>query len=354
MRPGRLKRILVMRLDRIGDVLLSTPLFSALKAAYPKSHIAVMVRPYSKDIVEGNPYIDEVILYDKDSREKGVLATLDFIWKLRRKRFDLVLVLHPTNRSHAIAYLAGIPVRVGYDKKLGKLLLTKAIPHTKHLGLRHESDYVLNILRYIGVEPLSKGLYMPLKAESERKIERLFKADGLGPERPVVVIHPGASCPSKKWPPERFAEVANRLTGRLKARIVVIAGLKEKALGDKVAALIKGDPLNISGETSVADLASLIKRSQLLVSNDSGPVHVACALGTPVVVIFGRSDAGLSPERWGPLGARNAMLHKYVGCGVCLAHNCAKGFECLTAVTPDEVFDSCVKVIDAKEAAVLQ
>src|SRR3989338_9397784 len=98
-------------------------------------------------------------------------------------------------------------------------------------------------------------------------------------------------------------------------------GQKEKALGDKVAALIKGDPLNISGETSVADLASLIKRSQLLVSNDSGPVHVACALGTPVVVIFGRSDAGLSPERWGPLGARNAMLHKYVGCGVCLAQD---------------------------------
>src|SRR3989338_2831104 len=251
-----MKKILVIRLDKIGDVILSTPVFRVLKEAYPASHVAAMVRPYANDIVDGSPYVDEVILYDKDKRYKDVLATLGFIWRLRRKHFDIAVILHPSNRSHIIAYLAGIPQRVGYDKKFG-FLLTRAVPHTKQLGLRHEIDYNLGLLRYIGIEPSSRQLYMPIKDASEVKIDGLFKSSGIeGPDR-IVIIHPWASCPSKRWSQGGFAWVADRLTKRCGARIVVIAGRNDREFGDRVSGLIKARHLNMSGKASVSDLASM-------------------------------------------------------------------------------------------------
>ncbi|MBI4974600.1 MAG: glycosyltransferase family 9 protein, partial [Candidatus Omnitrophica bacterium] len=134
------KKILIIRLDRIGDVLLSTPVIKAVREAKPASHIAFMVQPYCREVVEGNPYLNEVIIYDKEEAEKGILGNLTFILNLHRHRFDLAIILHPTNRTHIITFLAGIPERVGYDKKMG-WLLTKRIPHAKQFGLKHEIDY---------------------------------------------------------------------------------------------------------------------------------------------------------------------------------------------------------------------
>ena len=334
------KNILIIRLDRIGDVLLSTPVFKTVREAYPKSHISVMVRPYAEDVVLGNPYIDDLIVYDKDGAHKGALATLVFCQRLRARRFDCAIVLHPSNRSHIVPFLAGIPMRLGYDRKLS-FLLTKSVPHKKEFGLKHEIDYALDVVHYIGIEPTSHDLYMPIKESSEARIDELFKKHALAHGAVVVTLHPGASCPSKRWPPERFADVADKLAQKYGARIVVIAGPKEKGFGDRVCELIKSKTVNVSGTTSVADVASILKRSRLLVSNDSGPVHIACAIGTPVVALFGRSDRGLSPVRWGPSGKRSIILHKYIGCDVCRAHKCEKGFECLNAITVDEVLSAC-------------
>jgi ADP-heptose:LPS heptosyltransferase len=124
-----------------------------------------------------------------------------------------------------------------------------------------------------------------------------------------------------------------------------VAGGSDKEIGDKVSSLLDANCLNLSGRTTVGELASVLRRSKLFISNDSGPVHVACAVGTPVIAIFGRSDRGLSPKRWGPIGKQDVVLRKDVGCEECLAHRCARGFKCLEAITVDEVVAAAEKIL---------
>ena len=291
------KNILVIRLDRMGDVVLSTPALKALRDTYPDSRITFMVRSYVKDIAQGNPSVDEVIIYDK---EKSFLENIEFIKKLRSKKFDLAIVLHPTLRTNWVVFLSGIPRRLGFDRKrkMG-ILLTDRIPDKKHLGLKHEIDYTLDILRYIGVNAKDRKLHVPVSKDIENKARETLAKGGITENDTVVVINPGASCPSKRWPAKNFAETADMLIKKRGVRIVIISGEADKGLGGKVASLIKEGCLDLSGKTTVGDIAAILKRSKLFISNDSGPVHVACAVGTPVVAIFGRSDRGLSPRRWG-------------------------------------------------------
>ena len=338
------KRVLIVRLDKIGDVLLSTPVIKAVRDACPDGYIAVMVRRYAKEILDGNPYLNEVIVYEKSGRERGLLRNLKFIRNLRRKKFDIALILHPTKRTHLLVSLSGIPETVGYNRKWGFLLTTK-IPHNKHHGLKHEIDYALDMLRYTGLDPKDKALYMPVNSRSEHTIDELFRENGIGKNDLCVAVNPGASCASKRWGAEKFAKVAERMIDKYGAKIVVLAGESDKKFGDKVSALLKKNCVNLSGKTSVADVASVLRRVKLFISNDSGPVHISCAVGTPVIAIFGRSDRGLSPSRWGPTGKRDIVLHKDVGCEECLAHNCVKGFKCLEAITVDEVGAAADKIL---------
>jgi len=332
-------KILIVRLDRIGDVLLSTPVIKALRDAYPESHIAFMVRPYTRDIVEGNPYLNEVIIYDKAGSEKGIVGTIKFAKMLKSMKFDVAMILHPTSRTNLVTFLAGIPQRIGFDRKWG-VLLSKKIPHTKQFGLKHEIDYTLGILGSIGIETRDRSLYMPIKRSSEESVAAIFRMSGIGMDDIVVTINPGASCPSKRWRAEKFAGVANGLIEKHKVKIVIISDKIDRIFGDKMASLVKAECLNLCGDTTISDIASVLRRTDLLISNDSGPVHIACAVGTPVISIFGRSDRGLSPQRWGPSGDKSVVLHKDVGCDICLAHNCKNGFKCLEAVSISDVVDA--------------
>jgi len=341
------KKILIVRLDRIGDVLLSTPVIKALRSAYPDSYLSFMVRPYAREVVEGNPGLNSVMVYDKEGGEKGLFGNLKFIWRLRKERFDLALILHPTVRAHLVTALAGIPERIGYDKKKG-FLLTKRIPHTKQFGLKHEIEYALDILKYIGVDAKDKTLYMPIQGECEDRAKDILARNGIRDSDAIIVINPGASCASKRWSAERFAKLADSLVAGRGAKILIISGSADKDFGDRVASFMTKRHLNLSGKTTIGDIASILRRARLFISNDSGPVHVACAVGTPAIAIFGRSDRGLSPKRWGPTGKGDVVLHKDVGCEVCLAHNCQRGFKCLEAITVEEVLAAADKILERR------
>ena len=339
-----IKRILIVRTDRIGDVLLSTPVIKALRESHPNAYIAMMVSPYAKDIVAGNPYLDELIIYDKDKKHRSWISSLKFALKLKQKRFDLATILHPTNRVHLITFFAGITRRVGYDFKMG-FLLTDRIKHTKQLGQKHELEYNLDLLRYLGIEPKEKNIFMPISPESEQWLEELFKEEGIKEKDKLLALHPGASCPSKIWPNERFAEVGDRLVEKYGFRVLIVAGPKDTTLAQKVIKNMRHPAINLAGKTSVSQLASTLKRCRLFISNDSGPVHIASALGTPVISIFGRNQKGLSPRRWGPLGKKDKVIHKETGCIECLAHNCTRGFRCLAAITVDDVLNAADSIL---------
>jgi len=336
------KKILIIRTDRIGDVILSTPVIAAIKKANLNAHVAMMVRPYAEDIINGNPYIDEVITYDKYGRHKRILETIKFAFKLRREKFDLALILHPTNRVNWIAFLAGIPHRVGYGKKCG-FLLTKRLRDTRCRGEKHESEYAMDVARAAGIDGDTSKVFIPERKDAKQMIVKFLNFVEVVDADRLIGIHPGASCPSKKWPAERFAQVADKLIEAFNCKAIIIYGPGEIELARAVEKNMQKRAILSGKEFSIAELTSLIKRCSLLVTNDNGPMHIAAAIGTPVVAVFGRSQAGLSPARWAPLGAKSRCLHKPVGCKLCRAHECKNEFKCLLNISVDEVFDAAVQ-----------
>jgi lipopolysaccharide heptosyltransferase II len=341
-------RILVSRLDRLGDVALSLPATAAIRERYPEAFIAMMVRPSIRELVEPCPWIDEVIGYDygRGGRHQGFIGAIRFIREIRKRRFDAAFILHPSNRAHIVPFLSDIPYRVGLDSNLA-FLLTKRVPDRRREGSKHESEYCLDVIRSFGIDGKSgHDLRIPLVPEAQRSVAATLQEQGLRDSDKLVAIHPGASCPSKRWPRERFAELARRILSETSYRIVVVGGTEEKHLGRYLWDQAGGEVIDLSGRLSVKQLAALLARCQVLVSNDSGPVHVAAAVGTPTLALFGRNEPGLARRRWKAMGGGHQTIHKDVGCVVCLAHACTIDFECLKAIDVEEVFNDLTKMLE--------
>jgi len=335
-------KILIVRTDRLGDVVLSTPVIKNLRLSFPKSHIAFICRPYTKDALCGNPYLNEVIIYDKYDKHKSMFSTIKFAFSLRKKKFDWIIILHPTNRVHLIAFLSGIPQRVGWDKKLGFLLNVK-IPHRKQEGKKHELEYTLDVLRKIDIPIKDKSTYFPINDLAIKRVVTLLRDKGIEADRKVLVIHPSASCPSKRWAQDKFSELIGLLSGKVNYPIVIITAKGEEIFAKEVVE--KNQVIDLRGKLSIGELGALLKRAVLFISNDSGPVHIAASLDIPVISIFGRKNPGLSPLRWAPIGENSFYFHKDVGCRTCLAHNCQKGFICLDKISPQEVGDKALSFL---------
>ncbi|MBI3324562.1 MAG: glycosyltransferase family 9 protein [Candidatus Omnitrophica bacterium] len=343
-------RIVVIRLDRIGDVVLSTPVIQALREAFPSAFIAMMVRPVCRELVEGNPSLNEVVLYDKDGAHRGWLGGLRFALGLRRFGFDTALVLHPTVRSHVMVWLAGIPARIGYGRKAG-WLLTRRLPHRKHEGAKSEAAYALEMLRAVGIEPAQPppAPLVPIRPEAQARVDAWLMQQGIAPGQLAIAVHPAASARSKRWSAERFAEVADRLIAQHQARIVLIAGPRDAGQAQAMERAMRHRAVSAVGQLSLGELACLFVRCRLLIANDSGPVHIAAAVGTPVVAIFGRNQPGLGATRWGPVGPGHTILQKDVGCPTCLAERCQINFLCLSALPVEEVYAAACAVLDRPE-----
>jgi heptosyltransferase-2 len=341
--PYQYKRILIVRTDRIGDVILSTPVIKALRDAYPGAYLAMVVRPYTKVIIEGNPYLDDVILYDKDGREKSWFSALRFSRNLAKSKFDLAVVLNPSNRSNLIPFLAGIPKRVGYDRKLG-WLLTDRVKDTKFEGKKHEIEYNLDLVRALGIQPRDTATFMPILQDSEKWVEAVLNRENIQPSDRLVVINPGASDNSKMWPPKRYAQVADKLSEK-KMKVIILGGAGDEKICREVISGMHCQYIDMVGNNNISQAASLLKRSSLFISSDTGPMHIASSCGIPVLAILGRSQAGLSPLRWGPHNKNSGFIHKDVGCAKCLAHKCSKNFLCLQAITVEDVLELAEKLL---------
>jgi lipopolysaccharide heptosyltransferase II len=329
-------RILITRTDKIGDVVVSTPAVKALRHVFPKAFIAFMAEKPAFELLKDNPYIDEIIVSDKKGSEKNLAGFIKLILKLRKKKFDTAVILHPTVRVHLSCFLAGIPRRIGYDRKLG-WLLTDRVRHIKQQGLKHEVEYNFDVLHRLGVNEKPSRPEIFISAAVESKVAALFKKAGIIQGLDLYALNPWASCSSKRWPIERFAEVAQWLLDQRNTGIVIIGdGNCQKAAG-RLTASLKGNTYDLTGRTSLSELACVLSKCKALISNDSGPMHVGAAVGTKVVVVFGRKEPGLAPRRWAPYGEQHVVIQKDQGCQVCLAHNCKNNFGCLMSVEASEV-----------------
>ncbi|MBI2645798.1 MAG: glycosyltransferase family 9 protein [Deltaproteobacteria bacterium] len=331
-----MKKILLVRSDRIGDVVLTTPMIKMVRDHFPQSHIAFLTGPQTQGIVQGNPFLDEVIIYDKYKSHQSVLKTILFARKLKKKRFDLAIIFNPSKRTHWITFLAGIPQRIGYNRK-GGWLLTHALEDKKGEGLKPESFYNEDLLSLLALAPRqSQDLHFPISQETENKIDRLLKTHQI--DSKFVVINVSAGCPSKKWPLQNFAKLSQLLYQKLNLKIILIGQQKECETVQMLAQIPPDDMVILAETLPLQQLGALLKNAYLHISNDTGPQHIAAALGTPILTIFGRNLPGLSPKRWAPLGQNHTHFHKNIGCNPCLAHQCQLDFDCLKTIKAEEVF----------------
>lgn len=334
------KNILITRTDRLGDVVLSTPVIKQLRDNFPNSKITFLTTPYTRDLVEGSPYIDDIIIYDKRNKHKSFFkGILSFSLYLRKKNFDAVFVLHPTNRMHIVTWLAGIPMRIGWNRKYGKLL-TLALPHVKQEGAIHESEYNLELLKAIGLSASKPELYLPYKYIVQKNPFSDLEKHELYSEEKYLVFAMGASCLSKKWPVDSFVDLAQKFIEKYPDyKLLLLASESEKSLSVEFLDKYQGEVIDLTGKLTLAQIIVLFKNVSLFIGNDSGLSHIAAAMEVPLISLFARSDPGLSPKRWRPLGGKSKYIHKDVGCYVCKAHLCDKDFLCIKSITPQEVLE---------------
>lgn len=298
--------ILLVRTDRIGELLLTTPAFCSVRESFPGAKITLVVRPSSAAVVEGNPCVDSIVKVDPDSDLDSLSKRLRFVHFLAGSGFDMAIIFNPNKLFNIAAFLAGIPMRVGYDRKLG-FLLTDAIEDRKYLCERHEVEYNLDLVRAAGAGNLSNRLYFPLAEEDEQSAERISRDTGIA-GRAFVAVHAGTSNPDKLWPTDRFALVCDKMIDGFGVKIVLVGGEEERRTAGEVKAKMRNTAIDFTGRLTLKEFGAFLKKSSFLLSCDSGPVHVAVAVGTPVVAIFGESRPGGSSKRWGPYGPGNIIV----------------------------------------------
>lgn len=343
--PDKINRILLVRTDRIGDVVVTTPVFRAIKSRFPDVHLAVMVDKQNADLILGHPDLNEVIMYDKRGAERSIRGTFQFARALKQRKFDIAVHFHPRTRAYWTTFLAGIPVRIGYKRK-SHWLLTHSIKDDKGQGKKHEAAYNFDLLKLLSVaEPREMTTHIPLQEKT--KESALQHVSGAGR---YFAVHPSASSPSKIWPAQYYAETADHLAKKFQLTPVLIGGEADSKQGKAVLDAMKTKALNLCGQLTLGELAWILKGSEFVLSNDSGPAHMASAVKTPVISIFGRSLPGLGPRRWHPLGSKSWYLQKDVGCEVCLADLCQIEFKCLTELKPADV----IQLIEKKQNEIFQ
>lgn len=287
-----LKNILAVRNDRFGEFLLNIPAFCAIKDYFKNPRLTVVINPSTVQLAKKIKSIDDIIIWENRRHSLGEI--FHFIRQLRNKKFDACLILNPSQEMNIAVYLSGIPLRAGYDRKWG-FLLNRKMKDRKHLGLKHEIDYNLELAGLIGA--------------TTGKIDYSIDiGNGIIQKDNLIAIHPWASDPRKQWPIENFVDLAKQCESKFGSQVVIVGktSSQNNKLFDNLGEKIK----NLTNQTTLEELGLLLKKSLALISLDSGPAHLAAAVGTPVIALFRNDLAGKTARRWGPWGKQHLIIEK--------------------------------------------
>jgi heptosyltransferase-2 len=315
--------ILVKGNNWLGDAVMSLPTLRSLRDMFPKAGVTVLTKPAFADLYRGAPAVDEVLPHERG----GVRRWVRTVRELKRRRFDAALVLPRSFSSALLVWSARIPRRIGYGGGGRTRLLTDTPEAPRER--RHRVHHYHHLLSALGEPPAVRPPRLELLPEA-----RLW-AEGQLPGGPWIGMNPGATYGlAKQWFPDRFIELGRRLAGR--GRVAVVGGPSEAELGERVARGVGG--VNLAGKTSVSQLAAAIARCSLFVTNDTGPMHVADAVGVPVVAVFGPTDWVVTP----PYGSGHRVVRREIECSPCLKRACPLGHHhCMKWVTVEEVLAAC-------------
>jgi heptosyltransferase II len=334
--PSSVSRVMVRAANWLGDAVMSLPAIRAIRDVFPHAHLAVVARPWVADLYARERSIDRVILHPA---LKGLAARREFAARLRAERFDCTILLQNAFDAALMAWMAGIPERIGYKRDGRGWLLTRAVPVPEPGEIpRHERFYYLELLRRAGlIERFPLVEDIRLDGADEARETGAARLRELGIDGPVIGVSPGAAYGNaKRWLPERFAEAA----AKLGLSVLVFGSKSERALCAEVASWIP-HAHNLAGETTLREFIELAAACRVLLTNDSGAMHVAAALGVPTVTVFGATDE----TGTGPTGPLACVVRRQVECAPCLLRECPIDHRCMTRVTSDEVAEAAMELI---------
>jgi len=328
-----IKRILLCRTDKIGDVILTTPAVSALREHFPETKIAFLAREYTKPLLENNPEIDEVISAD------GSFFSL--VRNLKEKNFDTAIVFFVNPKVALATFLAGIPLRIGPASKPESVFFNRRIWQHRSRVEKHEADYNLQLVETLGASSKQRETRLFISPEEKIWVNNFFSKQSLKNDDLIIGVHPGGKGSAPRWPEEYFAQLAVSLEKELRAKIILTGDNEESKILQKIADKLSS-PFVFAGELSLRQLVVLISRYRLLVSNSTGPLHIAVALGIATVSFFSPIRV-TSPKRWGPYTLRKEIHTVFCPeleeCKKCIFEKC-KYFDCMKIIGTEKVFNS--------------
>lgn len=346
------KKILIINPFGIGDVLFTTPIIHTLKDASPGVKIDFLCNRRALPVLEGNPYVDSIFVYERDEfeamRRKSFFAwlknTTTFLKQIKKEHFDLSLDFSLNAQYGFFSWYAGIKERIGYDYKKRGRFLTKKIELSGYHD-RHIVEYYIELLRCLKVDSRYRKLELYIDKSDEEKANKILSQENISENDFLVGIIPaggrswGGSAFLKHWLPERFAKLADKIVENYKTKIIIMGDFSEKEIARKVSGKMRCPAINLCGKTSLRELAALINKMKIVITNDGGPLHMAVALGIKTVSIFGPVD----PRVYGPYPAdenRHIVLRKDLECNPCYRNfrlvPCLLNRQCLGAISVEE------------------
>lgn len=348
----RRKKILIIKLGAIGDVLMATPFFEAIRKKYPRAKISLLIGNWSKDVVRNNPNIDEVISIDENIFWKKKVVPLSKLFlKLKFRRFDIVYVMHWSNLFNFFAFCLGAKERIGFDRFGKGKFLTKKVPFTegekgsymaqKYLNLLTEEfkKYDTQMKIYLTHDEIkfAKDEFERLQLTSKGKVIGIAPGGGENPKIKMLI---------RRWPPEYFSILIDKIHTQLNLPIVLFGGKSDLSVSEKIISLTskKGEIISFVNKTTIRETSALMSLCSVIITNDSGLLHLAISVNTPTVSIFGPT----APYDKVPLSEKHQFLYKYLQCSPCYKYgkfpNC-RTLECLKSITPEEVFNKVKELI---------
>ncbi len=352
--PSGIRSILIVCLHHLGDFLFATPAIKAIREHYPKAHIAVWIKSRTAGIVKESGLVDEVIVFDEvctdRTREKGGswAKKREFAGKLKQRDFDLLVDLSGVFDSILVGILSGIKKRFGFSTQGLGFLFTREtrLPTAKHLVERYNA-----VAGSLGIKVTDSRLQMKLNKENFPAVDNFLKESGIKPAEHFICIHPGAGWKTKTWPPEKFAELADRVLTEMKVKVVICGGVKEVPCAKKIAEGMRAEPVIAAGKFSLGELAVLMSRCALYVGHDSGPTYIAESLLCPLIVLFGPTN----PLYSAPRTKNSVMIRNKLSCSPgenmqnChdLADYPCRGVKCMESIEVDHVFREIERMLNA-------
>ena len=331
--PPEPQTIIALTREHIGDLICTTPSLRALRARFPQAHLAVEVGERAACVLENNPHIDEIIVRPD---HQGLRGKAKFIRLLRRRKFDLAVILDNSADMILYTWLGGVPRRVGmvYRKKFANLL-TESVPFDRQA---HEMiDNFRNVVALLGADVSDSRTEVSPAARDIESVAALWRDAEIRPDETVIGFNPGASAPSNRWLPERFAELGDLLMARPKVRVALLGGPTDRDFAAEVERRMERSPLVLTGRLRLLELAEALRRCDVVVTGDTGPMHLAVAVRTPVVALFGPAVPSESGPEYAP---GNRVIRKVAGCPQCTKYVCRTDRACMKKIAARDVAEA--------------